>query len=70
MIQEFFGRENPNDEEMKSLDEAEDVVTLKLQCTNEFKIYLDVAKLYVKDTNPKLNVHTSSGSTTKVHLSS
>ncbi len=48
MIQELFGRENPN-EETTSLDEAEDVSTLKLQCINEFKVYLDVAKLYVKD---------------------
>ncbi len=49
MIQELFGREHLNDEEITSLDEAEDVATLKLQCINEFKVYLDVAKLYVKD---------------------
>ncbi|MCP4237537.1 MAG: hypothetical protein GY770_28820 [Aestuariibacter sp.] len=49
MIQELIGRENPNDEETTSLDEAEDVAALKLQCVNEFKMYLDVAKLYVKD---------------------
>ncbi len=49
MIHELFGRKNPNDEEITSLDEAKDVVALKLQCINEFKMYLDVAKLYVKD---------------------
>ncbi len=49
MIQELFGRGNPNDEETTSLDEAEDMAALKLQCINELKIYLDVAKLYVKD---------------------
>ncbi len=49
MIQELFGRENPNDEETTSLDAAEDVAALKLQCINECKMYLDVAKLYVKD---------------------
>ncbi len=49
MIQELFGCEHLNDEEITSLDEAEDVATLKLQCINEFKVYLDVAKLYVKD---------------------
>ncbi len=48
MIQELFERENPNDEETTSLDEAEDVAALKLQCINEFKMYLDIAKLYVK----------------------
>ncbi len=47
MIQELFGCENPNDEEMTSLDEAGHVVVtaLKLLCINEFKIYLDFAKL-------------------------
>ncbi len=49
MIQELFGCENPNDEETTSSDEAEDVAALELQCINEFKMYLDVAKLYVKD---------------------
>ncbi|MCP4268972.1 MAG: hypothetical protein GY777_25935 [Candidatus Brocadiaceae bacterium] len=34
MIQELFGRENPNDEETTSLDEAEDVAAMKLQCIN------------------------------------
>ncbi len=43
MIQELFGRENPNDEETTSLDETEDMAVLKLQCINEFKMYLDVA---------------------------
>ncbi len=37
MIQELFERENPNDEETTSLDEAEDVAALKRQCINEFK---------------------------------
>ncbi len=49
IIQELFGRDNPNDEETTSLDEAEDVAALKLQCINEFKTYLGIAKLYVKD---------------------
>ncbi len=47
MTQEFSGCENPNDEGTTSLDEAEDVAILKLRCINEFKLCLDVAKLYV-----------------------
>ncbi len=47
MIQELFRHENPNDEETTNLDEAEDMATLKLQCINELKIYLHLAKLYV-----------------------
>ncbi len=48
MIQELFGLENSNDEETTSLDEAEGVSILKLQCFNEFKIIRNVAKLYVR----------------------
>ncbi len=45
MIQELFGRENPNDEETASLDKAGDVAALKLKCINEFKIFIKWCKV-------------------------
>ncbi len=65
MIQELSGHENPNGEGTTSLGEAKDVASLKQQCINEFKVHIDVAKLYVKDKCPY-----KGRSTTKVHLSS